>query len=99
MNAIAATLNRDLEEPFWAVCHIRYILSNEKYIGDTMMQKTYTPPMLPLRNRPNRGERPKYYAEDIHEAIILKEDFEVAQMLRRRREEKYLKEGKGEMLF
>ena len=23
MNAIAATLNRDLEEPFWAVCHIR----------------------------------------------------------------------------
>ena len=92
MNAIAATLNRDMEKPFWAVCHIRYILSNEKYIGDTMMQKTYTPPMLPLRNRPNRGERPKYYAEDTHEAIILKEDFEAAQMLRRRREEKYLKE-------
>lgn len=99
MNAIAATLNRDMEEPFWAVCHIRYILSNEKYIGDTMMQKTYTPPMLPPRNRPNRGERPKYYAEDTHEAIILKEDFEAAQMLRRRREEKYLKEGKGEKLF
>ena len=99
MNAIAATLNRDMEEPFWAVCHIRYILSNEKYIGDTMMQKTYTPPMLPLRNRPNRGERPKYYAEDTHEAIILKEDFEAVQMLRRRREEKYLKEGKGEKLF
>ena len=63
------------------------------------MQKTYTPPILPLRNRPNRGERPKYYAEATHEAIILKEDFEAAQMLRRRREEKYLKEGKGEKLF
>ena len=99
MNAIAATLNRDLEKPFWAVCHIRCILSNEKYMGDTLMQKTYTPPILPLRSRPNRGERPKYYAEDTHEAIISKEDFDAAQILRHRREEKYLKEGNGEKLL
>ena len=82
MNTIAATLNETESSQKWAVCHIRYILSNEKYIGDMLMQKTYTPEILPLRNRRNRGERAKYYAEGTHEAIITKEIFEAAQMLR-----------------
>ena len=40
----------------WSIPGVRYILSNEKYIGDSLLQKTYTPQMLPLRNIPNKGE-------------------------------------------
>ncbi len=40
----------------WGKERIRYILSNEKYIGDSLFQKTFTPNVLPLKNRPNRGE-------------------------------------------
>lgn len=45
----------------WGIVRIRYILSNEKYIGDTLNQKTYTPLELPLKNIRNDGEVDKYY--------------------------------------
>lgn len=63
----------------WTVSGIKYILHNEKYIGDSMLQKTYTPQMLPLRNRPNNGEADKYYVHGSHQAIISKEVFDVVQ--------------------
>ena len=55
--------------------------SSMKYIGDSMMQKTYTPQVFPLRNIPNKGELDKYYAEDTHAPIINKEDFETVQRI------------------
>lgn len=36
--------------------HVAYILKNERYIGDTLLQKKYTPAVLPLRKRINRGQ-------------------------------------------
>ena len=65
------------------------MLSNEKYIGDSMWQKYYTPPVLPLRDRPNRGELPKYYCEGTQEAIISRKDFDAVQKLMKEREEKH----------
>ena len=79
---IAATLNREnipSSEGAWTSSHIRYIISNEKYIGDSMLQKTFTPDILPLRNRPNRGERDKFYVENTHPAILDKATFQAAQ--------------------
>ena len=40
----------------WHSTMIRYILSNEKYIGDSLVQKRYTPEELPLRQKRNSGE-------------------------------------------
>lgn len=60
----------------WTIGGIRYILKNEKYIGDCLMQKRCTPSGLPLSERFNRGELPKFLCEGTHEAIISKEDFE-----------------------
>lgn len=99
MSAITARLNESEENSVWSVFHIRYILSNEKYIGDTMMQKTYTPEVLPLRKKINRGERAKYYAEGTHEAIISKEMFDSVQKLRCEREDKYIHEPTGKKVF
>lgn len=72
---------------------IRYILTNEKYIGDCLNQKSFTPPELPLRHRPNRGEMPQYYCEGTHEAIISKEDFEAAKALLKIRVKKHCKKS------
>ena len=69
----------------WGIGRISYMLDNERYMGDYMMHKTYTPNQLPLRNRRNRGEEERYYWENAHEAIISKEDFENAQELKRNR--------------
>lgn len=60
----------------WNVERIRYILHNEKYIGDSLCQKSYTPPQLPLKNIPNRGAVDQYYITGTHEPIIDKETFE-----------------------
>ena len=64
----------------WSVPGIRYILTNEKYIGDSLLQKTYTPQMLPLRNVPNKGELDRYYVANSHEGIISREDFQLVQI-------------------
>lgn len=82
MGKIAETLN-DENIPNasgkWSVSGIRYILLNEKYIGDSILQKTYTPCILPLKNIPNRGELDMYYVSNSHEGIISRETFELTK--------------------
>lgn len=63
----------------WNLAGIRYILTNERYIGDTLHQKTYTPQIFPLRNRPNNGAVDQYYVEDTHEAIVSRDVFDAVQ--------------------
>ena len=63
----------------WNLPGIRYILTNERYIGDTLHQKTYTPQVFPLRNRPNNGVVDQFYVEDTHDAIVSREVFEAVQ--------------------
>lgn len=64
----------------WSIPGVRYILSNEKYVGDSLLQKTYTPQMLPLRNIPNKGEIDRYYVSNSHEGIISRDDFKFVQL-------------------
>lgn len=68
---------------------IRYILTNEKYIGDSLLRKTFTPNILPLRNIPNKGQVDKFYVTGSHEAIISREVFEKAQTLMKMKRSKY----------
>lgn len=60
---------------------ISYILSNEKYIGDSIYQKTFTTTNLPYKKMKNDGQLNKYYIQNTHEAIISKAIFENAQAL------------------
>ena len=79
---IVADLNKDsVPGKPWAKERVRYILTNEKYCGDSLYQKYYTPHVLPLRNIPNRGEVPKYYVEGTHAAIIDKETFHTVKQM------------------
>lgn len=55
------------------------MLSNEKYMGDALIQKTYTVDFLTKEKVMIRGIVPQYYIEDNHEAIIPKELFHRVQ--------------------
>ncbi|MDR5586050.1 recombinase family protein [Clostridium aquiflavi] len=59
----------------WHTSTIRKILSNEKYMGDALLQKTYTVDFLTKKRVKNNGVVPQYYVENSHEAIIPKEIF------------------------
>ncbi len=63
----------------WSESTVMSMLSNEKYIGDMMLQKGYVADHITKRIKPNRGELPMYYVEGTHEAIIDKETFEAVQ--------------------
>lgn len=54
----------------WQLSTVRSILSNEKYKGDAIINKTYITDCISKKVRTNNGERPKYYVENSHPAII-----------------------------
>lgn len=63
----------------WSVSTIMSILTNEKYKGDALLQKTYTADFLTKTVKRNHGEVPQYYIKDSHPAIIDPETFELVQ--------------------
>ena len=65
----------------WHVYHIQYILTNEKYAGDSLVQKRYTPDILPFHLEKNTGQLPQYYIENSHPAIISKKEFQAVREL------------------
>ena len=54
----------------WQSGTIKSILSNEKYKGDAIINKTFIRDCLSKKVMVNNGERPKYYVENNHPAII-----------------------------
>ena len=54
----------------WTKTTITSILSNEKYKGHALLQKTFTTDFLEKTKKVNEGEVPQYYVEDSHPAII-----------------------------
>lgn len=71
----------------WQETSIRYLLTNEKYIGDTLCQKSYSCG-FPFVQKRNRGERMQYYVENSHPAIIDRDTFEKVQELLRKKAQK-----------
>lgn len=54
----------------WSYSTIRSILTNEKYKGDMIVNKTFVVDCISKRIKKNNGERTKYYIENNHPAII-----------------------------
>ena len=69
----------------WCPTVISEMLSNEKYMGDVLQQKSYTVDFLTKKRVKNNGIVPQYYIEDDHEAIIPKELFYRVQEEKARR--------------
>ena len=59
----------------WSLNTIDYILQNERYIGDALLQKTFTSDRLPFKRHRNKGNCPMYYVSFSHPPIISREDF------------------------
>ena len=92
---IAAGLRRDnvpnrSGAPAWSSTGIRYILSNEKYIGDSHWQKYYTTTSLPFQSKVNHGEVDSYYVRGTHRGIITPEEFRAANLLMKQRRQKIM---------
>lgn len=75
----------------WCVSTIMSILTNEKYKGDALLQKTYTADFLSKTVRRNHGEVAQYYIQNSHPAIIEPETFELVQQEVERRRPNYRK--------
>jgi DNA invertase Pin-like site-specific DNA recombinase len=73
------------------------ILKNVKYMGDALLQKTYTVDFLTKKRVINNGHAAQYYVEDSHEAIVSKEEFAAvqAEFERRSNLRGYSKTGKS----
>ena len=59
----------------WRPGTIRSMLCNEKYMGDALLQKTYTVDFLTKKRVKNEGIVPQYYVENSHEGIVPKDLF------------------------
>lgn len=101
-------IGRDLEKdgiltaagkPRWRPETIKKILLNEKYIGDALLQKTFTVDFLTKKRVKNEGHVPQYYVENSHEAIIPKELFLQAQEEIHRRNNIYTGVDKNKRLY
>lgn len=63
----------------WYNRTIDNILSNEKYVGDVIVFKTYTTGFPNRKRVTNFGEKNKYLSAKSHPAIISREDFDAVQ--------------------
>jgi site-specific DNA recombinase len=63
----------------WQPSTVGSILTNEKYKGDAMLQKTFTVDFLTKKKKINEGEIPQYYVENSHPAIVSPEVFDLVQ--------------------
>ena len=65
----------------WRNTVILRILQNEKYCGDLVQKKTFTPDYLSHEKKYNRGEEEFVIIKNHHEPIISREMFEKAEKI------------------
>ncbi|EAE2458035.1 recombinase family protein [Enterococcus faecalis] len=76
----------------WWPSSLTKMLTNEKYMGDALLAKTYTVDFLSKKRVKNNGIVPQYYVENSHPAILSKEVFNMAQEERARRSKVHKKQ-------
>lgn len=69
----------------WGTGTVESILTNEKYKGDALLQKTYCTDFLTKKMKVNEGEVPQYYVQDSHPAIVDADIFDLQMELARRK--------------
>lgn len=72
----------------WSSEEIKVILSNEKYKGDALLQKYYTPENKRKRTVRNNNRIDSYYVADNHPAIITIEDWNKVQEIMKSKKKK-----------
>jgi site-specific DNA recombinase len=65
----------------WDTKTIQNMLKNEKYKGDTMLQKTFTEDFMTGKKSKNIGQRNQYYVKDSHPAIVSAEVLQISLVL------------------
>ncbi|MGO5116330.1 recombinase family protein [Candidatus Avoscillospira sp. LCP25S3_F1] len=63
----------------WTISAIRGILTNEKYCGDVLLQKTYVSDCINRKVIRNTGQLPMYLVQNHHEGIVERKTFDAAQ--------------------
>ena len=81
-------------ETGWTSPMISRMITLERYCGDALLQKTYTPDFLTHKSRVNNGEMPQYLVRDHHPAIISREQFERVQKVRQGNAARFGNRGK-----
>lgn len=64
----------------WSISVIRGILSNEKYCGDVLQQKTFTSDCIERKAIRNTGQLPMYLTRDHHEGIVSRDTFNAVRV-------------------
>lgn len=72
-------------KPEWSLSVIRSILTNEKYYGDVLLQKTFTKDCISKRIVRNTGQLPMYLVTNNHQGIIDRQTFDAVQVEMARR--------------
>ena len=69
----------------WSISVIKGILTNEKYCGDVLLQKTFCTDVISKKVVKNVGQMTQYYMPDHHEAVVSREQYNAvkAEMARR----------------
>ena len=75
----------------WKSTKVSYMLTNERYIGDSHYQKTYRDTMVPFKQYKNRGEEDMFYATGTHKPIVSKDVFERVKELLTKRQSQFSK--------
>ena len=63
----------------WTISSIRSILTNEKYCGDVLLQKTYISDCISRKVIRNTGQLPMYLVENHHDGIVDRKTFDAVQ--------------------
>lgn len=69
----------------WGIDQIRNILSNEKYCGDVLMQKTFIQDCISKKVVKNTGQLPMYLIQNNHPAVISRDVYQAVQAEKARR--------------
>ncbi len=82
----------------WKTDVILELLKNERYVGDSLFQKTFSENDLPYTKHRNKGELPQYYVKNTHAPIIDRTQFELTQILLCERKPLAVQPSKNRML-
>ena len=74
----------------WKADNVKYVLKNDRYIGNAMFQKSYVTETLPHIKKRNYGDKQKYYTNGVNKPIVDNETFYAVQKLLESRHRDYI---------
>ena len=65
----------------WSKSGVVSLMRNERYCGDVLARKTYTPNFKDHKSKKNNGKKNKYFQPDHHDAIVTRAIWNAAQRI------------------